>query len=55
MDWKRKEEVKDKASYFVADLLSDGVVENEEETFFLLAIIETAAFHIAQSLEMDET
>ena len=47
----RKAEIKDKASYFVADVLSDGVVDNYEEVDFLIAIIETAAWHIAQKYE----
>lgn len=50
----QKAEIKDKASYFVADLLSDGVVTNEEEIPFLLAIIESATFHIAQIVEKKE-
>lgn len=48
---KRNDEIRGKASYFVADLLSDGVVDNDEEVLFLLAIIECATFHIAQKEE----
>jgi hypothetical protein len=47
----RKAEIMDKASYFVADLLSDGVVEHDEEVTLLLAIIECAAHHIASKVE----
>ena len=47
----RQAEIKDKASYFVADLLSDGVVDDGEEVAFLLAIIEAASFHIAEKVE----
>lgn len=46
-----KADTMDKASYFVADVLSDGVVDNEDEVLFLLAIIECATFHIAQKFE----
>lgn len=48
---KAEADIENKASYFVADVLSDGVVDYEDEVLFLLAIIECATFHIAQKIE----
>ena len=52
-EWKHRQDIKDKASYLVADMLSDGIVEHDDEVEFLLAVIECATFSISENLERD--
>jgi hypothetical protein len=48
----KQNKINSKASYFVCDILSDGVVEEEEEIEFLLCIIENCTFQIRQTREV---
>ncbi len=47
----KQNKINNKASYFVCDVLSDGVVEAEEEIEFLLCIIDNCTFQIRQMKE----